>query len=185
MLLAVLAIMSCSSEQTVSNSKVRSDLDKYNGGYDLEKDEHGMTRSGSDKVSQYDEKRSNIRGQDYSGKSYNKENYRKERWGGDKDYAAKQYGGNTDGSKFKHSPYYVTRNANARANGQYSSNDQSRFNAGTYNTGRANESRSDAVKTGGSSYAASRNRKATKPLIISKDDYTKLGVQDTNRMLGR
>lgn len=186
MAVAVFAFASCASEQTVTQSKkVRSGLDRYNNGYEVEKGEHGMMQSGSDKKSAYDNKRSNIGARDFSGKDYNKESYRKERWGGNKDYAAQQYGGNTDGSQFKHSPHYVNRNASAQANGQYATANQSRFNAGKFSTGRANEGRSTAVQTGSSGYVTSRSNSASEPLIMSRDDYNQLGVQQTNSMLGR
>ncbi|MGJ8656682.1 MAG: hypothetical protein ACSHX6_09535 [Akkermansiaceae bacterium] len=182
---AVFAFASCASEQTVTQAKVRSGLDKYNNGYEMEKGDHGMARSGSDKVSSYNNRRSDIGSRDFSGKDYNKESYRKERWGGNKDYASKQYGGNMDGSKFKHSPHYVNRNASAQANGQYATANQSQFNAGKYATGRANEARSSEVQTSSNGYVISRNRTAQEPLIMSRDEYNQLGVQQTNSMLGR
>ncbi|MFT5633471.1 MAG: hypothetical protein ACI9SQ_001190 [Rubritalea sp.] len=186
LVVTVFAFASCASEKTVMQSKVRSGLDQYNNGYDIEKGEHGMLRSASDKVSHYDRRASNIGARDFSGKNYNKESYRKERWGGNKGYASKQYGGNTDGSKFKHSPHYVSRDTRAQANGQYANADKSRFNTGKYTVAnnRANESRSNAVKTGASGYVTSRNKRP-QPLIMSKDDYNELGVSDTNQMLGR
>ena len=185
LVVTLFAFASCASEQTVTRSKVRSGLDSYNDGYEVEKGENGMMRSGSEKVSAYDKKRSNIAAGDFAGKDYNKESYRKERWGGEKNYAAKKFGGNTDGSKFKHSPHYVNRNASAQGNGQYATDNESRFNAGEFATGRANEGSSNAVKTGSSGYVTSRSRKAQEPLIMSRDDYNQLGVQQTNQMLGR
>ena len=126
-----LLFASCASKTTVTQKKVRSGLDSYNEGYELTKDEHGMTRSSSKQISEYDSQRkSNIGGRDFSGKDYNKEKYRKERWGGSKGYTAKQYGGKTDGSKFKHSPYYVSRDVRAQANGQYATANESQCNAG-------------------------------------------------------
>lgn len=186
LVVTVFAFASCASEKTVTQSKVRSGLDQYNNGYDIEKGDHGMMRSGSDKVSHYDRKSTNIGVRDFSGKNYNKESYRKERWGGNKDYASKQYGGNTDAGRFKHSPYYVSRSTRAQANGQYANANNSQFNTGKYTVSKnkANESRANAVKTGSSGYVTSRNR-ATKPLVMSKDDYNKLSVGDTNHMLGR
>gem|GEM_PF-1522480 len=183
---AMFVLASCASEQTVTSSKVRSGLDQYNNGYDMAKGEHGMMRSGSDKVSEYDRKATNIGARDFSGKDYNKESYRKERWGGNKGYSTKQYGGKTDGSKFKHSPHYVNQNSRAQANGQYATANKSRFNTGRYAaaSSRANEGSTNAVKTGSSGYVTSKN-KVPQPLIMSKDDYNQLGVRDTKRMLGR
>jgi hypothetical protein len=183
--IAVFALASCASKQTFTQSKVRSGLDKYNNGYEIEKGDHGMMKSGSDKQSSYNNKRSNIGAQDFSGKDYNKESYRKKRWGGNQDYAAKKYGGNTDGSQYKYSPHYVNRNASSQANGQYATANQSQFNAGKFATGKANESRSTAVTTGSSGYVTSRNNNVSEPLIMSRDDYNQLNVQQTNSMLGR
>lgn len=184
-ILMVCGFASCSSETTVTQKKVRSGLDSYNDGYEVEKGEHGMMQSGSEKVSEYDRKRSGIGAQDFSGKDYNKESYRKKRWGGNTGYTAKEYGGNTDGSKYKYSPHYVNRNANAEANGQYATDNESRFNAGSFATGSANEGRASSVKTGSSGYVTSRNKNAAEPRIMSRKEYNQLGVRDTNRMLGR
>ena len=183
---AVFAFASCASVQTVTQSKARSGLDQYNNGYDMQKGEHGMMRSGSDKVSEYNRKATDIGSKDFSGKNYNKENYRKQRWGGNKGYNAKQYGGKTDASRFKHSPHYVNQNARAQANGKYSTANQSGFKTGNYaaRSSRANEGRSNAVKKGSSGYVTSRNKKE-QPLIMSKDDYNELSVSDTKRMLGK
>jgi hypothetical protein len=129
---------------------------------------------------------SNIGARDFSGKDYNKQSYRKQRWGGDTRYSAKQYGGNTDGSRFQHSPYYVDRNSRARDNGQYAAANNSPFKTGKYAaaSNNANERSANDIKTGTSGYVTSRNKRP-QPLIISKDDYNKLRVSDTKRMLGR
>ncbi len=186
LVLAVFAFASCASEQTVTQSKVRSGLDQYNNGYDMKKGDHGMMQAGSEKISQYDRKATDIGARDFSGKNYNKESYRKERWGGNKGYNAKQYGGKTDGSRFEHSPYYVSRETRAQANGQSANADNNQYNAGKYtvSNNRATESGANAVKTGASGYVTSRNKRP-QPLIMSKGDYNKLGISDTNRMLGR
>jgi len=186
LVLTVCFFASCVSEQTVTTSKKRSGLDKYNNGYEIEKGEHGMMQSGSDKVSQYDRKRSSVGVKDFSGKDYNKESYRKKRWGGNRGYTAKRYEGNTDGSQFRYSPHYVNRNANAQANGQYSTANQSQYDAGTFYGGgiRANEGGLNKIKKGASGYVVSRDN-AAMPLIMSREEYNQLGVQDTNRMLGR
>ncbi len=183
---AMFMLASCASKQTVTSSKVRSGLDQYNNGYDMKKGDHGMMRSGSDKVSEYDRKASNIGARDFSGKDYNKESYRKQRWGGNKGYNAKQYGGDTDGSKFKHSPHYVSRDTRAQANGKYSTAGNGQFNTGKYAAAgsKANEGSANAVKTGTSGYVTSRNKKK-QPLIMSKEDYNKLSVSDSKRMLGK
>lgn len=174
---------SCASKTTVTQKKVRSGLDSYNDGYELTKDEQGMSRSVSKQVSQFDgQRQSNIGGRDFAGKDYNKESYRKERWGGNKGYTANQYGGNTDGSKFQHAPHYVSRKA--YDGGGFKSIKKNQFNAGKYNTGRAQEGRLDTVKTGSSDFVSSRHD-APDPLVISREDYNKLSVRETKSMLGR
>ena len=184
-ILSVCGFTSCSSETTVTQKKVRSGLDSYNDGYEVEKGEHGMMQSGSEKVSEYDRKRSGVAAKDFSGKDYNKESYRKKRWGGNTGYTAKQYGGNTDGSRYKYSPHYVNRNASAQANGQYATSNESRFNTGKFATSGANEGGARNVKTGSSGYVTSRSENAAEPRIMSREEYNQLGVRDTNRMLGR
>ena len=187
MVLAVFVFASCASEQTVTSSTKRSGLDKFNNGYDIEKGAHGMMRSGSDKVSQYDRKASNIGSRDFSGKDYSKQSYRKKRWGGNKGYNAKQYGGNTDGSKFQHAPDYVYRNVRAQGNGEYANANNSHYKqTGEFASAseRASEGNSNAVKTGSSGYVRSRNNRP-EPLIMSKDDYNKLNINDSKRLLGR
>lgn len=174
---------SCAGKTTVSQKKVRSGLDSYNSGYELTKDEHGMTRSASKKISHYNNQRnSNLGATDISGKDYNKASYRKARWGGDKSYTAEQYGGKTDGSRFQHSPHYVSRSA--YDGGGFQTVQKNQFNTGRYNTGRAQEAKSDTVKTGSSGYVTSQNN-APEPLIMSRDEYNKLSVRDTKSLLGR
>jgi hypothetical protein len=183
---SVLMFASCASERTVTSGKVRTGLDQYNNGYEMEKGEHGMMQAGSDKISQFEGKKSNIGSRDFAGKNYNKESYRKERWGGNTKYDAQKYAGNTDGSRFQHSPYYVDRNARARDNGKYAAANGSQFATEDFAaaSSRANEGNSDDVKTGASGYVTSRDNRP-QPLIISKDDYNKLGIGDTKKMLGR
>ncbi len=188
LLVALVSVFaSCASEKTVTQSKKRSGLDKYNNGYDLKKGEHGMMQSSSTRVSQYNSKNRNIGARDFSGKDYNKESYRKERWGGNKGFARKSFGGNTDGSKFKHSPHYVNRDVRAQANGQYATDNKSRFNTGRFSGSgnRAQEGKTNTVNTGSSGYVTSRNKNKPDPLIMSREEYNELSVSDTKRMLGR
>lgn len=183
---AVIMLASCASKKSVTSSKVRSGLDQYNNGYEIEKGEHGMMQAGSEKVSQYEGKSSYIGARDFAGKNYNKESYRKERWGGNTKYDAKGYAGNTDGSRFQHSPHYVDRNARSRNNGQYANANGEQFLTSNFSgaSQRANERRASDVKTGASGYVTSRNNMA-QPLIMSKDDYNKLSISDSKSMLGR
>jgi len=180
-------IASCASEKTVSHSKVRTGLDKYNNGYSLEKGEHGMMQSNSNKESHFNRQSSFAGARDFSGKDYSKESYRKKRWGGNTGYAAKKYGGNTDGSRFQYSPHYVNRNAVALADGQFygTGNNTSRYNDSRFASSgeKANEGRVSLIKTGESGYVSSQS--TAQPRIISKDDYSKLGINESKRLLGR
>ncbi len=152
----------------------------------MTKGENGMAQSGSDKVSDFDGKMSNIGSQDFSGKNYNTESYRKERWGGNTQYKTTEFAENTDGSRFEHSPYYVDRNSRARDNGKYAAADGSEFAAGKYAGANqdANEGGFNAIQSGESGYVTSR-RNNTKPLIVSKEDYRRLTIDDSRKMLGK
>lgn len=182
----VITLASCASETSVSQSKVRSGLDKYNNGYEMEKGEHGMMQAGSDRISHYDSRSTHMGARDFSGKDYNKESYRRKRWGGDTRYTAQQYAGNTDGSRFQHSPHYVNRNARAGAHGKYAAANNSQFNTGRFavRNNRANEGNASAVRTGSSGYVTSKSN-MKQPLIMSKEDYNQLSIGQTKAMLGR
>lgn len=186
LVLSVLLFVSCASERTVKTSEVRTGLDQYNNGYDMEKGEHGMMQAGSEKISEYEGKLSNIGARDFSGKNYTKESYRKERWGGNTKYNAQEYAGNTDGSRFQHSPYYVDRNSRARDNGNYAAANGSEFATSDFGgaSSRAIERNSADVKTNASGYVTSRNNKP-QPQVISKDDFNKLSISESKAMLGR
>lgn len=182
----VFSFASCAKEGVTKVSKVRSGLNKFNDGYTMEKGDHGMMRSSSDKVSEYDRRASGVGSKDFKGKDYNKASYRKKRWGGNTAYKSKQYAGNTDGSRFQHSPHYLKNNYKARAEGQYALANNSQYKTGAFNSGRAREELGlgTDVKKGASTYVTSRDRRP-EPLIMSRQDYRKLSVSDSNRMLGR
>ncbi len=180
----VFSFASCAKEGVMTSSTVRSGLNKFNDGYAMEKGEHGMMRSSSDKVSEYDRKASGLVSKDFRGKDYNKASYRKKRWGGNTAYKPKQYEGNTDGSRFQHSPHYLKDNYKARADGQYASANNSQYNTGRFKVGRASEGLGSGVRTGSSTYVTSRDKRP-EPLIMSKQDYRDLSVSESNRLLGR
>jgi len=184
-LIAVCIATSCSSQQTVTvnKAKAQSGLDKFNSNYDYAKDENGLLRATSNQQSQYSRKRQ-FSGSDNvaSGANYDKKSYRKKRWGQKSNYNSEQYQGNTDYDK---TPFYVQQ---ARANREQSRFSQNEFAANDYSTGTANAAsgarRNSNVKHSASGYVTSQ-QDYPDPLILSKDDYTKLSVQQTNVLLGR
>jgi len=178
--LAVVLSTSC-SKQTVVNSKPgATDLAKYQGGFELSKDENGVTRSTSTKVSHYDSYRNKAsKGSSIRKTDYSKDSYRKQRWGGDSTFGKKSYNGLND---YKAGTYKASDNTsfdkNFTAGG---SNYQGQSFATSNNTSERN---AGYIKTGSSGYVRSKEN-ATPPRIISRDEYNKLGVKDSNNLLGR
>ena len=189
---SVAMLASCASEKTVSVRKAKADsgLDKFNSNYDYEKDETGLMRAVSDQKSQYSRKEGFAgTNQKVTGKDYNKQSYRKKRWGQKSDYQTTEYQGRKE-SGLGDSPYYVQQ---AKINREQSRFSGSQYGTSGYETGAANvasgarRSSNLAGKTSG--YVSSQGN-YSEPLIMSKQDYSrvsqgKMSVQQTNSMLGR
>lgn len=189
---AIVFTASCANEKTVTTKKARatSGLDKYNSNYEYTKDKNGLMRATSNKQSQFSRGKQFAGTRDYSGKDYNKKDYRTKRWGQKSDYSAQQYQGKRD-SNYGNSPYYVNQARIANRDSRYSNNN---YGTGSYKAGNAHEGtgsrRNSNVSKGASGYVSSQG-KYPQPLIMSKDQYTKINqqkqltVRQSNSMLGR
>ena len=176
----VMLFVSCGGEttSTVTQKKVRTGLDKYNNGYELSKGEHGTIQSKSSKKSSYNDLRASAISS-VKKPSYTKESYRRKRWGGDSTYGTKSYSGTESYSK---TGYKASKNTNFDKGYNAGS---SRFEGQTFATSNSTaERRTGYVQTGTSSYVDSRDN-APAPTIFSRDEYNKLGIQQSNQLLGR
>ena len=168
------------SGSTISQKKVRSGLDKYNNGYDLEKGEHGMMQSKSTKKSNLNNLRASVAGGTVNKTDYSKASYRKKRWGGGGSSYDKKSFNNTGG--YNTAAYRASKNNNFDKG--YSAGG-SNFQGQSYTTSNNTQERNAGyVRTGNSAYVTSR-KNATNPVIIDRDDYNQLRVSESNSLLGR
>lgn len=116
----------------------------------------------------------------YAKKEYKTGDYAKKSWWGNKDYQAKEYAGNTDGSRFMQTSKYSGQSARDASKVFGTSN----YKTGTYATSNARESGRSVDKK---SYAEVDRRRETfeAPAVIDWKEKRQLSIQDTNRFLGR
>ena len=168
------------SGSTISQKKVRSGLDKYNNGYDLEKGEHGMMRSKSTKKSHLNNLRASVAGGTVNKTDYSKASYRKKRWGGESSYDKKSF--NNTGA-YNAAAYKASKN-NSFDKG-YSAG-ASNFQGQNYATNNNTQERNAGyVRKGSSGYVTSRKNATKQPVIFDRDDYNQLKVSESNSLLGR
>ena len=182
LVIGVMLFVSCGNKSTtkVSQKKVRSGLDKYNNGYDLEAGEHGMMQSKSTKRSHFDNLRTTASGNGTVRKTdYNKDSYRKKRWGGDSSYGKKSFNGAGD---YKAAAYKASQNTSFDKDFSAGGSNYQGKSFTTSNT--TQERRAGYIKTGSSGYVTSKED-VPDPVVISREEYNLLGVKDSNYLLGR
>ena len=188
-----LLFASCAkNEPEVTREKVsRGDplLDKYASNHGYSKT-GGEIRSNSDKKSEFAGK--DFRGtNDFSGANYTTEKYASKRWRGDSKYKNKQYSGNTDASRYQHSPDFVQQQARY---GEFVSNAQGeRFNTSAYETLSSSENSGERLTYKDSDYAKRNNLSNTvilpwkeqQRIQGEKKNLSELSVNDAKVILGR
>ena len=123
---------------------------------------------------------------EFKGKWDNKEfkagDYRKKSWWGDKDYTAKVYDGNTDGSRFQKESRFGEKSANEGAMAAREGSES--YGTKDFNTGRAREEGGDRISKVSDAETDERRRVFTTPDVIPWQQQN-LTVEDTKRMLGK
>lgn len=115
---------------------------------------------------------------DFAAKDYTKKAF----WGS-KEYAAKVYGGDTDGSRFQKGSRFNAQGA--RENMQSSSESGARYRTAQKQTGAARESREAGIARTSDAETDARRRSYKQPEITDWKNQRGLTVDDTRNLLGR
>ncbi len=149
----------------------------------LETDEDGTMRIAKGvKRSSFEGKEVTQIGGERAKKEYNFSRYQKKDWAGGKRYSAQKYQGNRE-NRWQNAEWFLRKEA--RASGQAAREAGTNFRSKAYEAASARE----AGKRTSRDYTGSRSNyegEATAPpLILSKDQYEQLSVNEVNRRLGR
>lgn len=184
--MALVILSSCASERKVTYSKGASEtgLSQYESDVKFVKAADGSVKPNKDKRSQFDGRSEYLGNRDFKGKDYTAKDYRKQRWGGNKDFRGGEYGGNTDGSRFQHSPEFVQQQA--RAQGQVAGLSGQQYGTNAYAVNGAREG-AGAKRLARPSDAKVDSRRGVfkQPVVIDKADYSKMSIEESKRLLGR
>jgi hypothetical protein len=115
---------------------------------------------------------------EFAAKDYSKKSF----WGS-KEYAAKVYGGETDGNHFAKGSRYNSQGA--RENTLVAPDSGSRFGTSTHATGAARENRTSNISKYSDAETDSRRKSYVQPEITDWKNQRGLTIDDTKSMLGR
>lgn len=187
---AVIFLVSCAAERTVvttdKGNKGDNMLTKYSDNFTYVKDENGVMLPQSDKRSELEEK--NFSG--FDGKSVGKKDYTKTKafsgenkeWGGSAEYKTAQYAGREKTADLQNKPYYVTKQNESLSGKQYERPvDVSSKLADIGDTSWDKGNKVWEVKED----ARTMSKPKIEPVIMSKYQYARKTVEETNALLGR
>lgn len=183
-MVTLLFVGACASKRTVTQSQVRLDAWGKPERFSLGKDEQGNPVMKSDLRSSFEGKSSNMAAsRDFSGKDYTTKSYARKRWAGNTEYSRKNYDGNTDANHYKMEPWFVRKQA--QAEGKQASAQGQTYSTTDFGKTIANEQDSERIERVSDAETDVRRRVYKEPDIIDWKDQQGLGVEDTNRLLGR
>jgi hypothetical protein len=142
----------------------------------MQKGGEGPAAEGVNRENRYFE--GEIAKRDFATKDYSKKSF----WGS-KEYAAKVYGGPTDGNHFAKGSRYNSQGASE--NTLVSPDSGSRFGTGTHSTGAARESSQSNISKYSDANTDSRRKSFVQPDITDWKSQRGLTIDDTKSMLGR
>ena len=120
----------------------------------------------------------------WEGKEFKAGDYRKKSWWGDKDYAKKVYGGNTDANSLRKDSRFSGNEAGEAAVAARDSGKT--YDTGAYETGRAfEESRGQAIDKISDAETDERRRVFTDPDVIPWKEQHGVTIEQTKSALGR
>ena len=180
-------LVSCASERTVTEEKVRKDAWGNKENYTIESDEDGNAVAKSDVRSSLEGRTSHLGGssRDFGGQDYTKKSYRKTRWGGNTVFGHKAFGGNTDANRYKKEPWFAQKqssSANRSANAAGKS-----YSVNPFRTRTANEQSNSRIESISDAATDTRQRVFKEPSIRDywSTDQQGPSISDTNSRLGR
>jgi len=180
----LLFLGACASKRTVTRSQVRLDAWGKPERFSVGKDEQGNPVMKSDLRSSFEGKTSNMASnEDFSGKDYTTKSYARKRWSGNTEYSRKNYQGNTDANHYKMEPWFVRKQA--QAGGKQAGVQGQTYATTAYDRTTALEQGSERIERVSDAETDVRRRVYKQPDIIDWKDQQGLGVEDTNRLLGR
>lgn len=157
-----------------------SETSKNNG---FVKDAKGNLVPKSDKRSSFESKGQdpNFAGKDFKSKQYKTGDYAKKSWWGNKDYDAKSYAGNTDGSRFQKTSSLQDKGAR-EANS--SANIPDDYKTGDYATSSAREARASPVKKTSNDLAENRQKVFKQPDVVDWREQRSMTMDQSKGILG-
>lgn len=158
-------------------------MDKFQSDVQFVKKKDGSVVPNKDLRSDFDGKQTNFGNLDFQGKEFTKKEYRNQRWAGKKQFSTKQYAGNTDASKFHHSPHFVQQQA--KIQNQYVRDGEKQYGVESIAREGASEETKESLQYSEDSETNIRRKVYKQPLIMSKDEYSDMTVEQTKSMLGR
>lgn len=186
---AVCVLSSCGSDSGSSGAAssgtsqfkpLSQRLDEKNG---YKADADGNWRPVSDKRSSFESKGASpyFKG-GYQKKDFKTGEYAKQSWWGNKDYGLKQYGGNTDGSRFQQDSRFSGKSA--REAGSSAGLDKT-YQTDTYATHAAREAGKDGIRKTSDAETDSRRKMYTPPEIIDWKEQRAMNIEQSKSILGR
>lgn len=148
---------------------------------DIKRDENGNFVGG--KRSQFDGKRHITHEGGIGTASYRKSAYQAPQWTGKTEARTWDYQGNTDGSRFQTQSRF--QDTSARQSGQSSRFHGQAAATSTYQTDAAAANAARRLDKPSDAHTEYRRRVNPDPLIISKEDYDRLTIEQTRSILGR
>ncbi len=162
----------------------KSMTERLNEGGGYKQTEDGSWVPKSDKRSSFDSQRESP----YFKGKVDKETYKtgdyakKTWWGGDKDFARKSYGGNTDGSRFQKAA--MQDGSRSRSDGQ-TANLPGPFKTNTLDRKNARESRASSISRPADAAVQSQRDDYKAPSVIDWREQRRLSMDQSRGILGR
>ena len=179
--LMALLTLSCADKKTAppEHKTLSQRLDQKNG---YKQDTHGNWVPQTNQRSEFESKGESpyFKGK-YDRKSYQTGSYDKKSWWGNKDYVAKPYANNTDGSRFKKNSQFTRQGAPeattpADLPGTYQTN--------AYATGTARETGRQGIGKHSDALTESRRNAYQPPEVIDWREQRSLSVEQSKSLLG-
>ena len=149
-------------------------------GRDVKLDKDGRVAKDS-KRSSFESQRSSPIGGNLARKEYAATRYSKKNWQGTKNFTAENYASKKN--RWQNEEYFIQKQA--RETGATSRVQGQSYATGDYRTGSARESGGDRLARPNDLKTEIRQRDAPKPLIMDNEDYEKMSLNESKRLLGR